>query len=291
MRLLGHLVLIAIAAVASWWFLLRPPGEPGGAPPPASAGRGRAIVLNPAVSEGSAPEEDVSPSVAPPPPPPPEAGTPDGAPEEAETEESAEAARDRSIRSELETITKSKDLMRRAGAEVSGRTRRGFGTTFLCSARDQLAIARYFGEPVILVPRAGLDPKNGHYYRLDLGRNAIEELRKAPPLSRYRQYRDLFAFSYESLPTPLRDLRRRVFVRGDVYLFAALIPAREWGLVIVRREAALASSNRDRTTPRTLDDVRGVTMRYERLAGGAFDIRVKEIQFADGSRHVVPGRP
>jgi len=308
MRLIGHLLLIAIVAVVSWWFLLKPPGESGGAPP-AGEGRGRAILLNPAVSDGAPPEDGDAPALDLPPdpteetaPPPPEAGIPDGAPDEAGApgdagpddqvvEESADAKREKNLRSELEKIGTSKELMSRAGAEVTGRARRGFRTTFLCSARDQLAIARYFGEPVVLVPRSGLDPKKGHYYRLDLARDAIEEVRNAPPLTRYRQYRDLFAFSYESLPTPLRELRRRVFVRGDVYLFAALIPPREWGLVIVRREAALATCNHGRAAPRSLDDVRGFTMRYERLAGGTFDIRVKEIQFADGSRYAVPGRP
>ena len=121
----------------------------------------------------------------------------------------------------------------------------------------------------------------------------VKEVRETPPLDRYRQYRDLFAFKYESLPAPLRDLRRRVFSRSDAYLFAALIPPREWGLVIVRREAALAAFNRTAPAggPRTMKDVRGFTMAYERRAGGAFDIRVREIQFADGSRYRVPDRP
>ena len=186
---------------------------------------------------------------------------------------------------ELAKIEDSPELMERATEEVSGKSRKGFRTTFLCSARDQLAIARYFGEPVVLVPRAGLRPGKEHYHRLVMnGEPKIEEVRAPAPLTQYRQYRDLFAFGYESLPAPLRELRRRVFVRGDVYLFAALIPPREWGLVITRRDAALAQYNRRRPgAPRTHDDVRGFTMRYVRLSGDAFDIRVDKIRFADGT--------
>jgi hypothetical protein len=175
--------------------------------------------------------------------------------------------------------------MRQATKEVSGESRKGFLTTFLCSAGDQLDIARYFGEPIVLVPRAGLRPGREYYHRLSLdGDPAIEEVRGPAPLTKYRQYRDLFAFSYESLPPPLRELRRRVFVRGDVYLFAALIPPREWGLVIVRRDAALAEINRGRKgAERTHDDVKMFTMRYVRLPGSAFDIRVARISFDDGT--------
>ena len=124
------------------------------------------------------------------------------------------------------------------------------------------------------------------YYRLDPHRpSQVETVREALPLRRYRQYRNLFAFPYESLPEPLRTLRRRVFVRGDIYLFAALIPVREWALVIARREGALLARNRSRGgAPRTLEDVRRFTMRYVPLAGDAYDIRVTEIHFADGER-------
>ena len=141
-------------------------------------------------------------------------------------------------------------------------------------------------QPVVLVPRSGLDPRAGHYHRLSPGAmTEVETVRKSPPLERYRQYRDLFVFPYESLPTPLRELRRQVFVRGDVYLFAVLIPATEWGLVISRREAALAHYNRGRPgEPRSLGDVRRFTLRYLRLPGNAFDLQVTEILFADGER-------
>ncbi|MEN8148591.1 MAG: hypothetical protein ABFS86_02140 [Planctomycetota bacterium] len=298
MRLLGHLLLIAFAAVVSWWFLLRPPGGAGGAPSK-DAGQGQALLLTPAV-------DPVAGTTAPPPvppsardesnepveaPPPPESGTPEGDPKGEAASEPAEEKKGESLRSELATIAGSKELMERAAAEVNGEARKGFTTTFLCSARDQLAIAAYFDEPIVLVPRAGLDPENGKYFRLE--GTVVKEIPEPPPLERFRQYRDLFAFAYESLPAPIRDLRRRVFSRSDTYLFAALIPSREWGLVIVRREQALAAFNR--TAPaggsRTMADVRNFTMAYERRAGGAFDIRVREIRFADGSRYRVPERP
>ncbi len=318
-----QLFLIGVSALLSWWFLLRAPDQPPPSPAPVPP-VDLTLVLSPqaasaaeetvreetvqdppppkAVMGTPAPEPEPEPEKQPPPepaapsepveekpaPPPAEAGTPDGDPEESaaadpepepRTDPSADAVR------ELETIEGSKELMRQAKEEVSGKSRKGFRTTFLCTARDQLDIARYFGEPVVLVPRAGLRPGSEYYHRLVLtGEPGIEEVRSPAPLTRYRQYRDLFAFSYESLPRPMRELRRRVFVRGDVYLFAALIPPREWGLVIVRRDAALEKVNRGRGgRKRTHDDVKNFTMRYVRLPGGAFDIQVAGISFDDGT--------
>jgi len=310
MRSIGHLLLLAVSAAASWWFLLHAPAGDRPDPPPLPAERELALLLNPAVAAAPPPAPAESPTTPPEPepapeppalpgesaptPPPPESGTPEGETEEPtpapESESESEPAPapetpTESATRELREIESTEPLMRRAEEEVSGESRKGFKTTFLCSAADQIAIARHFGEPIVLVPKAGLEPGRERYSRLVLEEGAprIEEVRAAPPLDRHRQYRDLFAFSYESLPAPLRELRRRVFVRGDVYLFAALIPPREWGLVIVRREAALRESNAAGGRTRTLDDVRGFTMRYVRLPGGAFDIRVAEIRFADGS--------
>ncbi len=295
-----QLSLIAISALASWWFLLRVP--PGGMPPPVAEPRGDlTLTLSPIAAP---PGEDAAlEPVAPPPegkppkskpvevqlaPPPPESGTPDGDPEEesvAEKESEPRPDPSRDAARELRKIGNTPKLMEQATREVSGKSRKGFFTTFLCSARDQLDIARYFGEPVVLVPRAGLRPKGEYYHRLVLtGEPDIEEVRAPAPLTQYRQYRDLFAFNYESLPTPIRELRRRVFVRGDIYLFAALIPPREWGLVITRRDTALKEFNRRHGgRERTHDDVRGFTMRYVRLPGGAFDIEVTKINFDDGT--------
>jgi len=313
-RFTMQLFLILVSALLSWWFLLWAPEGP--TPPPAAVPPvDLTLVLSPqAVSAAEEPvkEEPAQEEPAPPPPPamvetpppepappaepveeepappPAESGTPDGDPEEAAVADPEPESRiDPSVKAvrELEKIEGSKKLMRQAKAEVSGKSRKGFRTTFLCTASDQLDIARYFGEPVVLVPRAGLRPGHEYYHRLVLaGEPGIEEVRSPAPLTRYRQYRDLFAFSYESLPTPIRELRRRVFVRGDVYLFAALIPPREWGLVIVRRDAALSEINRGRGgSKRTHDDVKNFTLRYVRLPGGAFDIQVASISFDDGT--------
>jgi hypothetical protein len=321
-RISLQLLLIAVSALLSWWFLLRVPNAP---PPPSvpQVPGDLTLLLSPLAAlpsqESGAPAEPTPPPAAvirtpppepeeptPPPPvepsppaelveeepapPPPEAGTPDGDPEGAAApppEPEPEPREDLSAAAagELEQIERSTTLMEQATAEVTGRSRKGFLTTFLCSAGDQLDIARYFGEPVVLVPRAGLRPGAEYYHRLVLtGEPGIEEVRSPAPLDQYRQYRDLFAFSYESLPRPLRELRRRVFVRGDIYLFAALLPPREWGLVIVRRDAALEQVNRGHDGPkRTHDDVKSFTMRYVRLPGGAFDIQVARISFDDGT--------
>jgi hypothetical protein len=237
-----------------------------------------------------------APPASEPSPPAPEAGSPDGEADvgpdaDSDAESAVESASESTseedvdpsaeLASELASIAASEELMEQAAKEVRGESRRGFRTTFLCAARDQLDIARWFGEPVVLVAKAGLRPGHERYYRLGAD-GSIAEVREPAPLTEFRQYRDLFAFAYESLPTPLKELRRRVFARSEVYVFAALIPPREWALVIARRDAALAASNRGRSSPREYDDVRGFTMRYVRLPGGAFDIRVAEIQFADG---------
>jgi hypothetical protein len=297
-RIALHLFLIGVSAVISWWFLLRVPE--GGTPPTIPEQPGDlTLTLSPrsaapAEQSTETPEEPMPAEPPPvpaeePAPPPPEAGTPDGDPEEEEALSDSEPVVERDpteeASKELADIQSNPRLMEQATAEVTGKSRKGFRTTFLCSAKDQLDIARYFGEPVLLVPRAGLRPGGEYYHRLVLeGEPGIEEVREPAPLQQYRQYRDLFAFDYESLPRPLRELRRRVFVRGDVYLFAALLPPREWGLVIVRRNAALADYNRGHSGPeRTHDDVRSFTMRYVRLPGDAFDIQVARIDFDDGT--------
>jgi hypothetical protein len=72
--------------------------------------------------------------------------------------------------------------------------------------------------------------------------------------------------------------------REDVYLFAAMLSAEEWALVIARRGEALVQAGRE------LDDVRRFVLRYTRLPGGAFDLRADQIVFTDGTRFV-PGSP
>lgn len=211
----------------------------------------------------------------------PENATEAAAPTLTAAEQSAAA-----VRQEMTTIDSSPELLKRAEKEVRGGSRKGFKTVLVCSAADQLAIARAFHEPIVLVPRAGLNPRSPHYYQLHLGPPArIEKLREMAPLQQYTQYRDLFEFAYKDLPREVRELRRRVFVRGDIEIFGVLIPAREWALVMARREAALAERNTEKPDkPRALDSVRRFTLRYARLPGDTFDIRVTEILFADGER-------
>ena len=299
-RTVGLLFLMVVSAVFSWWLFLRPPA--GATTAVARTDREDSpLTLEPRQAP-SLPAVEKPVAELPPAPPPKEAGTPEGKPEddapvgepkaEAEAEKKPrpapepETTRGDAMRAEMEAIAESEALIDRAEAEMRGQTQHGFHTTLHCAAQDQLRIARFFDEPVVLVPRSGLNPRASLYYRIDPRRpSRVETVRAALPLQRYRQYRNLFAFPYESLPKPLRELRRRVFVRGDIYLFAALIPAREWALVIARREGALLARNRSRGgAPRTLEDVRRFTMRYVPLAGEAYDIRVTEIHFADGER-------
>ena len=73
-------------------------------------------------------------------------------------------------------------------------------------------------------------------------------------------------------------MRRSVLTRSEVFLFAALIPVREWAVVIGRRAEVLAQSGRE------LSEVRRFTLRYRRRTDAGFDVVVEEILFADGSR-------
>jgi len=170
-------------------------------------------------------------------------------------------------------------LLAAAGAELTGEERRGFTTVFLAAPEDQLALAHYFGEELVLVPRATIDPgaADPRWFRVDGAR--IEEVHGRPPLERYRQYRDLFDYEYARLPELVRELRLRLPARRDVYVFAALVPAREWAIVVARRAEALARAGRE------LADVQRFVLRYVPLAGGAFDVVVDHVLFADGSRH------
>jgi hypothetical protein len=323
MRLIRDLFLLAVAAAVSYLVLLHRTEEPPAAPEGTSPTPVE-LTVAPSVEEEPVPPVAEDPPPPPPPEPPdlverageppvetppepretaatspppaPESGTPEGeengpgdaanpAPEEpVPAPPTAEEEAER-LREEIRGLAASAELRHEATEELAGRARRGFRTVFLCAARDQLAIARWFDEALVLVPRAGLDPDHPYHYRLETHEPArVVRVAEAAPLARFRQYRDLFAFPYGTLPGPLRDLRRSVFNRGDVYLFAALVPPSEWAVVIARRRAALRTYNARRSgPPRTLDDVRRVTMRYVPLAGGGFDIRVAQILFADGT--------
>lgn len=313
-----QVALLAVATVVSWWLMLRPPTGSSSADvrPPASL----AVALLPRLERAMArPEQEQVDEVrepvdepvqeAEPPepespeeqeraeeaPPPPELGDPEGdagaeapvasTPEEDPEEVLAESARipedepaaEEATGPSAEELRSDPDLLADAEAELAGEVRLGFATDFLARPEDQLAIARHFGEELVLVPREALDPRNERptWFRLDAS-GAVQSVHEPPPLERYRQYRDLFAYEYERLPAPLRALRRSVLSREEVYLFAALVPPSEWALVIGRRREALAAAGR------SADEVRRFLLRYARR-GDAFDVEVREIQFADGT--------
>ena len=131
------------------------------------------------------------------------------------------------------------------------------------------------------MPRSALDPEDASptWFRLSpSGDELVERMAEPPPLEGYRQYRDLFDYEYARLQEPLRELRRSVLSRADVYLFGALIPAREWAVVVQRRREALAECGR------SSDEVNRFVMQYRPRPQGGFDLEVADILFADGSR-------
>jgi hypothetical protein len=178
-------------------------------------------------------------------------------------------------------------LVAEAQGELASEAPRGFATVFLAAAEDQLDIARAFGEELVLVPKSALDPSNPRprWFRIALdGVPRVEPMQGPPPLERYRQYRDFFEYEYARLPAPVRELRRSVLTRSEIYVFGALIPPAEWAVVMARRRAALAATGRE------LDEVRRFVARMTRIADGSFDVDIDEIVFADGVRHRVPPR-
>jgi len=279
MRVLRGGLYLAVSAALSWHFLLRAPSTAPSLPqPPAKVELAVApSVVPPAPAVQPEPEPEPEPEPA---PPPPERGDPDGDEDEESTDPvPAPEKEEKSTRRAVEEIRASEEDVARAAEEVSGKTRKGFRTVLASAAGDQLAIARYFGETLVLVPRAGLDPRRPHYYRIDAGGEpGVTRIDGKPPLDAFRQYRDFFAFEYADLPPAVRTLRRKVPVRQDVYLFAALIPPSEWAVVMARRAAALDAAGR------AAEDLRRVEMRYEALPGGGFDIEVTRLVFADGTR-------
>lgn len=319
--LLREALYLAIALGVSWWFFLRPAPEVVGVarhtPGPTlpveliplliAEGESEAKPAAPAVEQRD--ETHASSSA----PPPPELGTPEGVvreemgaralesepsetvaeqespresdvPEESPAAESATATGPADAPQAVSELMRDPTLLAAAGAELSGEERRGFATVLLAAPEDQLAIARFFGEELVLVPRAAIDPETAdpRWFRVADEPARVEEVRGRPLLERYRQYRDLLDYEYARLPDVLRELRLRVVSRRDVYVFAALIPAGEWAVVVARRNEALAHAMRD------LADVRSFTLRYLELGAGAFDLAVDHVVFADGSRYRPP---
>ena len=271
---LKETALLALAAALSWWLFL---GWPSWslADPRTIDPRALPIAVMPELEAAEAPQPPEKPDESQAgaqaqaqdqAPPPPERGTPEG-------KEGAQAA--------PQALMQDQELLARAQQEASGEVRRGFETVLLAAAEDQLDIARFFGEELVLVPRSAIDQDNTdpRYFRLTGGeRPVVKQVRGRPPLPKYRQYRDLFDYEYARLPAPLRELRRSVLVRSEVYLFSALIPVAEWAVVIARRQAALARAGRE------LGEARRFTLRSRRLPDNAFDVEGREILFQDGRR-------
>jgi len=295
-----------LALALTWWLLYRAP-----APTPAvgvtdSVGP---VGLEPVV-ENAVDVSDLA-AVAPQPPqtvadapetvaipPPPEAGSRDGSPEGEAPEAISDHERDSDVaapvhepspaevgppRPDAVQLATDRTLLAAAERELSGEAALGFSTVLVSSPEDQLEIARAFGEEVVLVPRAALDPEAAGVvsYQLDLSAAPrVVEVAGRPALERYRQYRDLFSYDFERLPRPLRTLRSSVVRRDEVFLFAALIPAREWAVVVGRRQEAVRALGIAET------EVERFVLRYIRLADGSFDLSVDEVHHVDGRRLV-----
>ena len=308
-----QLVLLALATVISWWLLLRGPEpthgpeprvEPGPPvavtprvepPPPAQVQPATAAVVPTSQIEAGAAAQAPAPGEEgerDPGTPAPELGAPDGK-DEAETEAAStdaladadtgkeSPAEDSSSGAAIATLMSDAELLASAQSELSGEVRKGFSTVFITAPEDQVSIARFFGEELVLVPRQAMNPETTSpgWFRVGAGpKPKIEQMQGRPPLSRYRQYRDLFDYEYARLPAPLRSLRRSVLLRSEVYLFAALVPPAEWAAVIGRRREALAQADRPAS------EVRRFVIRYDRLTDATYDVAVQEIVFQDGTR-------
>ena len=313
-----HIVSLCIALGATWWFLFHAPAPaltPSAPEPPVRMDVPQihelAVAPAIAVNEKSAPEEppanaEEEGSA----PPPPEAGTREGdedgdrpqkpdAGEEIDHHDSLEEAVsddppqddpttsetdhgpkvEEPLRTSATELSQDDALLEVARKELSGEAKYGFTTSFRSRPEDQLAIARAFGEPVVLVPRAALaSDASARSFELDLARSKprVKTVKGRPPLERYRQYRDLFSFEYARLPEAVRELRTSIVRRDEVYLFAALIPASEWAVVIGRRREALERLSVDE------DDVEEFVMTYVREANGTFDIAVDSLRLTSG---------
>ena len=306
MSFVRTLIYLAISGVLSWHFLLRAPTDvepepvkpepieiavapevvpPAQVPPPPAP-------PPPAPAEEPEPEPEpkaASATLASSEPPPPEMGDPEGDEEEKKTEPvpepEPEEPREKRINREIAEIMASEQNVQAAKEELAGRSRRGLDRTIYSSARDQLAIARFFGERIMLIPRRKSKQEQPHFYEIDAARSSrVVKRSETPPLDRYREYRDLTSYKYGDLPEEIRALRRKVMDRSRIFMFAAFISAREWALVMARRSTALEACNSQLGGTRTQDDLRKVTMRYARIPGGGFDIQVTELLFADGTR-------
>lgn len=299
--LLRQLLFLTLSALLSWWIFLATPGEtPPLVIPPLEELVEVAVtpMLEGEPAEAPSTEEaentPVEPVVevgaVPPPPPEPEPEPAEEVEDEAappvaelgETDgEGEDAVLEESSRPSPERMMADEALLAEARSEWEGEARKGFATVLLATPEEQLDIAHYFGEELVLVPRDALDETrvDRRHYRIGSG-GQVQSVAGLPRFDEFHEYRDLFDYEYARLPASVRELRRSVLSRNEIYLFAALLPLREWALVVGRRHEALAASGRDAA------EVKRYVLEYERMPEGGFDLRVEEVVFSDGTRFV-----
>lgn len=315
MNLLRTVLSWGAAATLTWWVLFHAPApglEPApdslSAPPlrtrlqpiteaavPVDSIQAAEVEARPQPVAEPEPEPEPEPVPVPEPEPEPEPqvaaaelGTRDG--EESLEERAAPVEPEESVadpRPSAAELSRNVALKEQATRELSGgEASLGFTTTLISSPEDQLDIARAFGEDIVLVPRNALDDSaQAESFRLRFRSGAtpsIETVAGRPDLERSRQYRDLFAYEFQRLPAKIRELRRRVIRRDEVFLFAALIPASEWAVVIGRRQEACVAAGVGE------EEVEQYVLRYVRAAGGQFDFVVDEIRLTSGERIASP---
>ena len=310
-----QVLLLTVSALFSWWVFLYAP-EDRLAPPDQTAPEAAPLNLLPITDplpSKTAPASPSAPTLAESgsteierapdeerieTPPPAELGDPDaGESENPKRVASAEPNQedsppnedlagadvfDETEASQPEALMRDKALLALARDELSGESSQGFETILLASTEQQLEIARFFDEELVMIPKGFLDESDDdpHYFRLSADpAPKVERVKGRPALESYRQYRDFFDYDYSRLPAPIRELRRSVLDRKDIYLFGALISAKEWAVVIARRREALASSGR------RASEVRQYTLRYIRQSSNRIDVVVEEILFTDGERY------
>lgn len=310
MSLLRHALVLGATALVTWWLLFMAPAPVLAQAEPNADRPAMRAQLQPMAQEvaSAAVENEAAPPQAedaPPEPAEPEPAASEPAPmapnptetepvaaaelgsrsgtEEAERREAplepAEATD--APRASAGDLARDSQLLLQAEKELGGaEVALGFTTTLISEPEQQLQIAKAFGEEIVLVPKAALlEDSEALSYRLRPARSSsMETLRGLPDLRRSRQHRDLFAYDLGRLPTEIRALRRNVIRRDEVFLFAALIPAAEWAIVIGRRREAVLAAGIDES------NVERYVLRYVPTPRGGFDFLVEEIRLADGER-------
>lgn len=295
--LFRQLLFLGLSALLSWWFFLaRSEEDQSQVVPPVEELLDVAVMplldsapaeAQPVEPEQPAPAEPVVELVPPPKPepepePPVEVEDPDEPPvaELGNAEgEGEDAVAETGEKVSPEQMMSDDQLLAEARSEWDGEARKGFATVLLATPEEQLDIAHYFGEELVLVPRSALDEARSDRRHYRVGpQGQVQSVAGLPSFDDFHEYRDLFDYEYARLPAPVRELRRSVLSRNEIYLFAALVPLREWALVVGRRREALIASGREAS------EVQRYVLEYERMPAGGFDLRVEEIVFVDETR-------